>query len=93
MAKRIFSLLDELVKIWHVIYSSLPHNQSEISALGSLDRAARLVVYDLGMGEEQSSSLQEGFSNMGASVVFKKLDYSKYPPHIDISKRNGAWKV
>jgi len=86
-----FSMLLELVN--SIGSQEKSGSLDDISALGSQDRGCRLVVHDLGMSADQHESLQKGFSRMGGSVQLEKVDWSKYPPHIQPQYENEGWKA
>lgn len=51
-----------------------------------------LVIYDLGIRKEDWDKLL--FKYKGSKIIWKKFDYSKYPPHFNIDVNSGeyAWK-
>ena len=50
---------------------------------------ASLVVYDLGLSEQNYKQLLNLQQNFNFSL--KKLDYSQYPEHVDLNKFNGLY--
>ena len=50
---------------------------------------ASLVVYDLGLSEQNYKQLLNLQQNFNFSI--EKLDYSEYPEHVDLNKFNGLY--
>ena len=54
------------------------------------ERCSKLVIYDLGLTEEEADFIKNSFPK----VVLRIFDYSKYPPYFNIKVNAGqfAWK-
>lgn len=51
-------------------------------------RLSRIVAYDLGLEEATAERLRKRFP----WVLFRRFDFSRYPPHVALGTRTYAWK-
>lgn len=51
-------------------------------------RQSRIVAYDLGLEEATAEYLRQRFP----WVLFRRFDFSRYPPHVALGTRTYAWK-
>lgn len=80
------------------------HFASQIQFLDSVRQfdkgQIRLVVYDLGLNPGEFNRLKQlfpttkGFASDEPKVIYRRFDYSLYPPHVNIAIKAGqyAWK-
>lgn len=54
----------------------------------SLNLDGTLIIYDLGLNENNLTQLYE---NITANIIVKKFDYNQYPDHVNLYKYNGLY--